>query len=78
MHLPTLDDLQTRDLRRARKRLRRVVRRASEAAARVVGNGKVVAETSTQQIRDRPLAAALVLFGAGLAAGALVTAAAKR
>lgn len=78
MHLPTLDDLQTRDLRRARKRLRRVVRRASEAAARAVGNGKAVAETSAQQIRDRPLAAALVLFGAGLAAGALVTATAKR
>lgn len=73
MDLAVLDKLDSRDLRRARKRLRRLARRGPrEAAAFARRNGGAAVDATADRIRAHPLIAAAVLFGAGLAVGALV------
>lgn len=72
MDLAILDKLDSRQLRRARKRLRRLARRAPGQAAQFARRrGEAAVDASVGRIRAHPLVAAAVLFGAGLAIGAI-------
>lgn len=79
MSFALLDIDRSADLRRIRKRLRRLARRAPEELADLARRQrKAVADVSTREIRAHPLTAGAVLFGAGLVAGALAASLARR
>jgi ElaB/YqjD/DUF883 family membrane-anchored ribosome-binding protein len=78
MNIAVFDTLDPHNLRRARKRLRRLARHAPKQLAEAARHGQAVARTAAEQARVRPLMAAAVAFGVGLTAGALVATTVRR